>query len=342
MMLPRIIRITEVGPRDGLQNEKAALSTEQKVEFINLLSRAGADEIEVSSFVSPKWVPQLGDAVEVFRAIDRRENVMYSALVPNITGMERALELGPGVRPDKVALFTAASETFTRKNVNASIDETLERFRPVIELARQENLPVRVYISCVVMCPYEGRIEPTAVAGVIRKLLDLGLDPSGFDSQSPQPTAHGSSDDIDLGETIGIATPSDIERLYDELDGIIEPEDTTLHLHDTRGTALACAYAAMMLGVYRFDASCAGLGGCPYAPGAAGNLATEDLVYLCQHMDSASRIDLQRQFEAGRYIQNALNRPLPGKVFSVDGVTLSDCNPNIAHPPKGHKKSSNS
>jgi hydroxymethylglutaryl-CoA lyase len=320
MMLPRTIRITEVGPRDGLQNEKTVLSTEQKVEFINLLSRAGADEIEVSSFVSPKWVPQLGDAAQVFRAIARRENIVYSALVPNITGMERALELGPGVRPDKIALFTAASETFTRKNVNASIDESLERFGPVIELARQENLPVRVYISCVVMCPYEGRIEPAAVAGVIKKVLDLGLNPGMMTADSQQPAAIGHADDIDLGETIGVATPVDIERLYDELDGIIEPDDTTLHLHDTRGTALACAYAAMNLGVHRFDASCAGLGGCPYAPGAAGNLATEDLVYLCQHMDSASRIDLQHQFEAGRYIQSALNRPLPGKVFSVDGA----------------------
>jgi hydroxymethylglutaryl-CoA lyase len=329
MMLPRTIRITEVGPRDGLQNETAVLTTERKVAFINLLSRAGADEIEVSSFVSPKWVPQLGDAADVFREIERREGIVYSALVPNITGMERALELGPGIRPDKIALFTAASETFARKNTNASIDETIERFRPVIELARQELIPVRAYVSCVVACPYEGPIDPAAVAAIVKKLLDLGLSPSRSSSPNAQPsdqstqhTAHIGPDDIDLGETIGVATPTDIERLYDELDGIIEPDETTLHLHDTRGTALACAYAAMLLGVYQFDASCAGLGGCPYAPGAAGNLATEDLVYLCQHMDSASRIDLERQFEAARYIQHALNRPLPGKVFAVDGASV--------------------
>lgn len=309
MMLPRTIRVTEVGPRDGLQNEKTVLATEQKVQFVNLLSRAGADEIEVSSFVSPKWVPQLGDAAEVFRAIERHEGIVYSALVPNIKGLERALNLEPPARPDKIALFTAASETFTRKNTNASIDETLERFKPVIELAREERLPVRAYISCAVACPYEGPIDPVAVSALVRKLLDLGIDPTA-------PIAG----DIDLGETIGVATPTDIERLYDELDGVIEPEDTTLHLHDTRGTALACAYAAMMIGVHQFDASCAGLGGCPYAPGAAGNLATEDLVYLSQHMDSASRIDLERQFKAARFIRDVLDRPLPGKVFSVDGA----------------------
>jgi hydroxymethylglutaryl-CoA lyase len=324
MMVPRTIRITEVGPRDGLQNEKTVLNTAQKVEFVNLLSQAGADEIEVSSFVSPKWVPQLGDAAEVFRAIERRAGIVYSALVPNVTGLERALELGPGVRPDKIAVFTAASETFSRKNTNASIDETLERFRPVIELARQEQIPVRAYISCVVACPYEGPIDPASVAEVVKKLLDLGLKASTPSADGRQPTAESFSDDIDLGETIGVATPADIERLYDELDGLIEPCETTLHLHDTRGTALACAYAAMLLGVSRFDASCAGLGGCPYAPGAAGNLATEDLVYLCQHMDGGTRIDLERQFAAGRLIRAALGRPLPGRVFSVDGAGTND------------------
>lgn len=291
------IRITEVGPRDGLQNEALALSTDVKVAFVDLLSAAEPAEIEVSSFVSPKWVPQLGDAAEVFARIHRREGVVYSALVPNEQGLDAALR----ANVDKIAVFTAASETFSRKNTNASISITLERFAPVIRTARESNRPVRAYISCAIACPYEGPIDPQQVRRVASQLLDLG------------------AGEIDLGDTIGVAAPSDIEVLYEALDGVLEPGVTTLHLHDTRGTALACALRGWQLGVRSFDASCGGIGGCPYAPGAAGNLATEDLVYTFGRMGVPTGIDLQRLFAAGRHIAAALDRSLPGRVFKAEG-----------------------
>ncbi|MHC5004246.1 MAG: hydroxymethylglutaryl-CoA lyase [Planctomycetota bacterium] len=291
------IRITEVGPRDGLQNEPTPIAAAQKVAFVDLLSAAGADEIEVSSFVSPRWVPQLADAAEVFAGIRRRPGIVYSALVPNEKGLEGAL----AARADKVAVFTAASESFARRNTNASIAETLERFAPVIAGARSAGVPVRGYISCAVCCPYEGRVAPEAVRHVAERLLELGVD------------------ELDFGETIGVAGPTDIERLYAGLDGLVEPRETTLHLHDTRGTALACALRALQLGVRSFDASCGGLGGCPYAPGAAGNLATEDLVYLLRSMDLQTGLDLDAQFAAARHIASIMERSLPGRVFAADG-----------------------
>ena len=295
---PPDIRITEVGPRDGLQNESIVVSVDDKVRFIDLLAAAGPAEIEVTSFVSPKWVPQFADAAEVMRRIDRRPGIVYSALVPNRRGMEAALEADV----DKVAVFTAASETFSRRNTNASIAETLERFGPVIEMARDARRPVRGYVSCAIACPYEGFVPPSRVRDVVRALLDLGVD------------------EIDLGETIGVAGPPHIERLYDALDGHPKPEETTLHLHDTRGTALACAVEALRLGVRSFDASCAGLGGCPFAPGAAGNLATEDLLYLLDTMSRTTGVDLAAQHAAGRHIAAVLGRALPGRVFSADGA----------------------
>ena len=290
------VRLTEVGPRDGLQNESRALSTEAKVRFVDLLSACGFAEIEVSSFVSPKWVPQLGDAAEVFARIQRKAGVLYSALVPNEQGMDAAL----AARVDKIAVFTAASESFSQRNTNATIAQALERFKPAIARATRENLPVRAYISCVVACPYEGPIEPSKVRDVAAKLLDLG------------------ADDIDLGDTIGVAVPTDIARLYDALHGLLEPSQTTLHLHDTRGTALACACRAYDLGVRSFDCSCGGIGGCPFAPGAAGNLASEDLVYAFHKMGIDTSVDLQSLFAAGRHIAAALERPLPGRVFTTD------------------------
>jgi isopropylmalate/homocitrate/citramalate synthase len=297
MNLPKSIRITEVGPRDGLQNEAAIVSIEDKVRFVDLLSAAGAAEIEVSSFVSSKWVPQLGDAAEVLARIKRAAGVVYSALVPNEKGLDGALK----AKVDKIAVFTAASETFSQRNTNASIAETLERFRGVIERAKQSQLPVRAYVSCVVQCPYEGPITPMQVRGVAQQLLDLG------------------ADEIDLGETIGVAVPTDIERLYEGLDGVLSPGESTLHLHDTRGTALACAVKAMELGVQSFDASCGGLGGCPYAPGAAGNLASDDLVYLCQRMGVDAGVELSKLFAASRHIAAALGRGLRSRVFEADG-----------------------
>lgn len=292
------IRITEVGPRDGLQNEARALSTDVKVAFIDLLSASGVAEIEVSSFVSPKWVPQLGDASEVFARIQRRAGVVYSALVPNEKGLDAALALD--VPPEKVSVFTAASETFSRKNTNATIAETLARFEPVIRRAHEAKRLVRAYISTAIACPYEGPIDPKKVRDVAAKLLNLGID------------------EIDLGDTIGVAVPTDIELLYEGLDGLLKPEDTTLHLHDTRGTALACAFRAFELGVRSFDSSCVGLGGCPYAPGAAGNIATEDLAYTFNKMGCDTGVDLPRLFAAGKHIAAALDRPMPGRVFKAE------------------------
>lgn len=296
MTMPASIRITEVGPRDGLQNESAVMPAAEKVAFIDALSGSGVSEIEVTSFVSPKWVPQLADAVEVFERITRKPGVAYAALVPNEQGMAAALE----AKADKVAIFTAASETFSQRNTNASIAETLDRFKPVIEQAKREDVPVRAYVSCVVACPYEGPIKPEQVRRVASALLDLG------------------ADELDLGETIGVAVPADIERLYDGLADLITPGETTLHLHDTRGAALACAYRAMQLGVTRFDSSCGGLGGCPYAPGAAGNLATEDLVYFCERMGVATGVNLDALLDAARQARAALGRPLPGRVFNAE------------------------
>jgi len=299
--LPDSVRITEVGPRDGLQNERSVVSVDDKVAFIDRLSESGVTEIEVSSFVSPKWVPQLADAAEVFARINRRDDVIYSALVPNERGLEGAL----AANVDKIAIFTAASETFSKKNTNASIAETIERFRPVVSRAREQATPVRAYISCVVECPYEGPVEPAQVRDVAARLLDLGVN------------------EIDLGETIGVAAPTDIDRLYDVLDDLLAPADTTLHLHDTRGGALACAYRAMQLGVCSFDASCGGLGGCPFAPGAAGNVATEDLVYLCGRMGVETGASLEGLFSAGRCIAAAISRSLTSRVFNADGCGLS-------------------
>ncbi len=291
------IRITEVGPRDGLQNQETILGVADKVRLVELLSACGVAEIEVSSFVSPKWVPQLADADEVFAAMRRRPGVVYSALVPNETGMGRALEAGA----EKVAHFTAASETFCRRNTNATIAASIERCRRVASLAHEAGLPVRSYISCAVACPYEGPMEPARVREIAERLLEAG------------------ADEIDLAETIGVAVPADIERLYEGLDGVLAPADTTLHLHDTRGTALACALRAIELGVASFDASCAGLGGCPYAPGAAGNLATEDLVYACERSGWKTGVRLEALFAAGRHLAGALGRAMPGRVFTADG-----------------------
>ena len=295
------IRITEVGPRDGLQSESAVVPVADKIAFIDRLSRSGPAEIEVSSFVSPDWVPQLADAEAVIAGLTRAPGIVYSALVPNEQGMERAVAAGV----DKVAHFTAASESFCFRNTNASIEETFTRLTPIVAAARAVGIAVRGYISCVVSCPYEGPTDPQRVRDVAARLLDAGVD------------------EIDLGETIGVAVSDDIERLYDGLDGVVSPADTTLHLHDTRGTALTCVATALRIGVRRFDASCGGLGGCPYAPGAAGNLATEDLVYFCDRMGYQTGLDLDALFDAARYIAGVLGRHLPGRVFNADGRALT-------------------
>lgn len=295
---PPRIAITEVGPRDGLQNERRPVSTADKIRFINALSRTGLTEIEVTSFVSPKAIPQLGDAVEVMAGIDRNPDVTYSALVPNIRGLENALS----AEVDKIAVFTASSETFNQRNINASIRESINRFRPVVDEALNAGISIRGYVSCVVACPYEGFISPDVVVDVVRMLIDLGID------------------EIDLGETVGVAVPSDIARLYEAVGRVIHPQYTTLHLHDTRGTALSCLVEAYNIGVRSFDASAGGLGGCPFAPGAAGNVATEDIIFAFNRMGIYTGIELGALFEATRIIASVLGRPLPGRVFQADGA----------------------
>ncbi len=292
--LPARATVTEVGPRDGLQNEKEIVPTEAKAAFVEALADAGLREIEVSSFVSPEWIPQLADAEDLFRRLRPRPGVVYSALVPNGKGMERALACG--VR--KVAVFTAATESFSRKNVNASVAETLVRFRPVVEAARKSGVAVRGYVSTAFGCPYEGAVDPAAAARVARDLLDLGCN------------------EVDLGDTIGVATPRRVLAGLDALRAAgVPPERTALHFHDTRGTALANVLAALQAGYASFDASAGGLGGCPYAPGASGNLATEDLIYLLEGLGIATGISLEGVRAASRGMEAALGRTLPGRVF---------------------------
>jgi hydroxymethylglutaryl-CoA lyase len=247
------VRLCEVGPRDGLQNERVPVSTDAKVAFVDLLSSAGFPEIEVSSFVSARRVPQLGDAAEVFARIARRAGTVYSALVPNERGMEAAL----AARVGKVSVFAAASEGFSRANTGGSIDEVVARFGPVVGMARAAGLPVRGYVSCVVRCPYDGPTPPQAVRAVAERLLAAGID------------------EIDLGETLGVAVPDDIARLLEGVAPVVEPGRVTLHLHDSNGRGADNLRAALALGVRSFDASAGGLGGCPFAPGARGNVSTE-------------------------------------------------------------------
>jgi hydroxymethylglutaryl-CoA lyase len=263
------IRIVEVGPRDGLQNEKVIIPTEVKVAFVDALSGAGFDEIEVSSFVSPKWVPQLADAEAVFAQITRRPGVRYSALVPNQAGLERAA----AAKVDKIAVFTAASETFNRKNINATIAESIERFRPVVRAA---TVPVRGYLSTAWHCPYEGPIDPVAVLPVCDALLGIGCS------------------ELSIGDTIGKATPDEVSALFDLLLPRFGPDRLAAHFHDTFGRAVANAERAAGLGITTFDASGGGIGGCPYAPGATGNVASQALVDLFGPATGIDRAALDR------------------------------------------------
>jgi hydroxymethylglutaryl-CoA lyase len=291
------VRIVEVGPRDGLQNESRPVPTEAKVAFVDALSEAGYDEIEVTAFVSPKWIPQLADADEVMTRIRRREGVRYSALVPNEQGFERAL----AARAGKIAVFTAASETFNQKNINATIDESIERFRPVVAGALAARLPVRGYVSTAFWCPFEGKIAPAAVVSVARKLLDLGVE------------------EISIGDTIGKAVPADVHALLDLLLDAAPQDALAMHFHDTYGTAIANALTAYGRGVTIFDASAGGVGGCPYAPGASGNVATEDLLWALRSSGATVTIDLDRVRAASDLLAAALGRPLRSRVREALG-----------------------
>lgn len=294
----RRIRITEVGPRDGLQNEPRFLPTKSKVAFIEALAATGVDEIEAGAFVSPKAVPQMSDSDEVFRLMPRAGSVVYSALVPNERGLERALAAGA----QKVAVFTAASETFTRRNIGATIAESLRRFEPVVIRARAVGVPVRGYISTVAFCPYEGRIRPDRAVDVLRRLLDLGVE------------------EVALGETIGRAAPPDIRRLLDAAVAHLAPDRLALHCHDTYGLGVSNALAAWHeYGVTLFDASAGGLGGCPYAPGASGNVATEDLVYALRASGAVVEVDEAKVVAAARAVAQELGHPLVSRLSRVVG-----------------------
>ncbi|RRJ83754.1 hydroxymethylglutaryl-CoA lyase [Aestuariirhabdus litorea] len=285
--LPTRVRIVEVGPRDGLQNEQQPISTDLKVELIERLANAGIATIEAGSFVNPKWVPQMAGSDEVFRQMGRTPGVQYAALTPNLQGAQRALEAGAS----ELAIFAAASEAFSQKNINCSIEQSLVRFKPVMELAHTAGIPVRGYVSCVVGCPYQGEVEPQVVAQVSRQLLDLGCY------------------EISLGDTIGVGTPASITRMLDAVAEEVAIDLLAVHLHDTYGQAIANIYASLLRGVRVIDSSVAGLGGCPYARGASGNVATEDVLYLLDGLGIEHGINLQAVAEAGHFITQALGRP---------------------------------
>jgi len=296
-MTARLVRIIEVGPRDGLQNEPGVIPTERKIAFVNALSRTGVTEIEAGSFVSPKAVPQLADSDEVFRKIERMPGVVYSALVPNERGLERART----VAAQKIAVFTAASESFTQRNIHATVRESIERFQPVVSGAKRDGMAVRGYISTVIFCPYEGRIEPIRVAEVMKRLLALGVD------------------EISLGDTIGKASPSDIRKLLDTLLPHIARERVSLHCHDTYGMAIANALTAWWdYGIEAFDSSAGGLGGCPYAPGASGNVATEDLVFALKASGAIVPVDEMKIMATCRQLSGEQDRSFASHLSQVE------------------------
>ena len=290
--LPEAVSVYEVSPRDGLQNEAAQVATHAKVRLIEALTDAGCRRVEVTSFVSPTWVPQMADADQVCQMIERREGVTYSALVPNRRGLERAIAAGI----DEVAVFVSASETHNRKNVNKTIERTLQVFEDVIGPAVQRGLAVRGYVSTVWGCPYEGHVPPQRALEIAQHLLAEGCY------------------QISLGDTIGVGTPLQTRDILELFLAEVPAEQIALHLHDTRGTALANVLVGLDMGITTLDASVAGLGGCPYAPGAAGNLATEDLVYALHGMGIETGIDLERLWQAGQVAEAVVGRELPGKV----------------------------
>jgi isopropylmalate/homocitrate/citramalate synthase len=289
------VRVVEVGPRDGLQNEARPLPPSVRARFIEGLARAGIPEVEVGSFVSPRWVPQLADTEDVVDRLDAVAGTVYTALVPNVKGLKRAIACG--IR--SVAVFTAASESFSRRNTNGSIDDNFERFKPVIEMARLESMRVRGYVSTAFACPFEGAISPGRTLAVVLRLLDLGVG------------------EVSIGDTIGVATPRDVERFIEASKGRLDLSRIAFHFHDTYGMAIANVQAALDAGVAVFDSSAGGLGGCPYAPGAAGNLATEDLIYFLESLGIPTGVELGKVVEASTLIERETGHPLPSKVLKA-------------------------
>ena len=285
--LPPNVKIVEVGPRDGLQNEKQLVPAETKIELINRLADAGVRVIEATSFVSPKWVPQMGDNAQVLAGIARQPGVTYAALTPNLQGFDGAVQ----ARADEVAIFAAASEAFSQKNINCSIAESLKRFEPVISAASALEIPVRGYVSCVVGCPYDGAVDPAQTAKIAEALYAMGCY------------------EVSLGDTIGVGNPRSIQRMIEACAKVVPIEKLAGHYHDTYGMAIANIYASLEMGMAVFDASVAGLGGCPYAKGASGNVATEDVVYLLHGLGIETGIDLAKLAVIGDWISSAINRP---------------------------------
>ncbi|WP_024462298.1 hydroxymethylglutaryl-CoA lyase [Marinimicrobium sp. LS-A18] len=295
MHLPNDVRVVEVGPRDGLQNEKDPLSVEQRVQLVNALARAGVSSVEVGSFVSPKWVPAMAASDEVFRKIERRPGTVYSALVPNERGLEGALESNVS----EIAVFISASESFSKRNINCSIEESFERLKPVFDKAFKASIPVRGYLSCVAGCPYEGAISPAVVAELSRRLVETGCY------------------EVSLGDTIGVATPPVVADVLDQVFSVVKVSKVAVHFHDTYGYALANVFQALQHGVSVVDSAIAGLGGCPYARGASGNLCTEDLVHFLQDLGINTGLDLDGLMATGNWVSEQLGRRSLAKVSAA-------------------------
>ncbi len=286
MKYPSKVKLVDVGPRDGLQNEKAMVPAAVKIELVHRLQDAGLREIEVTSFVSPKWVPQMADALEVMAGVRRKAGVRYSVLTPNLKGFEAAVPS----RPDEVVVFAAASEAFSQRNINCSIEESIERFRPVVEAAKAKNIYVRGAISCAVGCPYEGEIAPARVEMVARLMRGIGVEHMG------------------VADTIGVGTPLKVQHALEATLKHYAIDDISGHFHDTYGQALGNTLASLQMGVWQYDTSVAGLGGCPFAKGATGNVATEDVVYMLHGMGIDTGIDLEKLIDAGKFISDFLER----------------------------------
>jgi isopropylmalate/homocitrate/citramalate synthase len=295
MAFPKRVRIGEAGARDGLQNEKQVVPTSVKVELIERLADAGLPDIEAGSFVSPKWVPQMADSDEVIKRIRRKPGVVYSALVPNMQGYARAQAAGI----KEIGIFTAATESFTKANINCTIAESIERFRPVVEAAKKDGVRVRAAVSCALGCPFEGEVAPAKVAEVANLLDDLGVD------------------DVDLADTIGVGTPAKAQRMLAAAAEGVPMEKLSIHFHDTYGQALANTLACLELGVGAVDSAVGGLGGCPFAPGATGNVATEDVVYMLHGMGIETGVDLDKLIDAAFFISDHLGRPPVSRVANA-------------------------
>lgn len=303
MALPDKVKIVEVGPRDGLQNEKETITADVKIELVNRLTQAGFPNIEAASFVSPKWVPQMATSAEVMAGIARKPGVIYSALTPNMKGFEAAL----AAKADEVVIFGSASEAFSQKNINCSIAESIERFREVAQAAKQHNIRLRGSISCSFGCPYQGDVSPDSVADVVRRMRELGCD------------------EIDIADTIGVGTPKKVQAVMTRVAQEFAIERLSGHFHDTYGQALANIYASLEVGIAIFHSAVAGLGGCPYAKGATGNVASEDVLYLLQGLGIETGIDLNAVVDAGQFISQHLGRKAVSRAGNAIAAKRVSC-----------------